>query len=271
MKYIAIINSCYPSLSKTEKRIADYFLDEKGKIIYQTLQEISKAINVGEASIVRFVKKIGFSGFQDMKIEIAKEDKTDEEILSENYVDKIQSNMIKIIGETKAVLDVSELDIAIEIILNSNKVFFFGIGASGITAYEAQNKFMRLGKIGSAITDSHFQRMYSSICTEQDVIIVFSLSGNTKDIVEAMKIAKKEKTKIIAITSYKLSPIAQLADCVVLTAGKENPIEGGSLGGKISQLYILDLLCTGYGLKDKTRSLEIKSKTAKAVANMIST
>ena len=73
MKYINIIESFYPSLSKQEKKVADYILEEKGKISYQSLQEIAKKISVGEATIVRFVKKIGFNGFQDLKINIAKE------------------------------------------------------------------------------------------------------------------------------------------------------------------------------------------------------
>ena len=69
-----MIESCYPSLSKSERKVADYILQEKGNIIYETLLEISKKIKVGEATILRFVRKIGFSGFQDLKLQIAKDD-----------------------------------------------------------------------------------------------------------------------------------------------------------------------------------------------------
>lgn len=273
MKYIAIIKSCYPSLSKAEKKIADYILQEKGKIIYQTLLEMSKNINVGEATIIRFVRKIGFSGFQDLKLEIAKENNVDNEKLDnkgennnyESYIEGNAERIVKTIANTKSTLVGDNLNLAIKMITEANRVFFYGVGSSGFTANEAQVRFMRMGVVGNSVIDPHFQSMYSSISNNTDVIIVFSISGYTKDIIEAVKIAKRENTKVIAITSYILSPVAQLADCVLLTAAKENPLEGGSFTGKISQLYIIDLLCSGYLMQNKKSALLQKQKTAKAV------
>lgn len=267
MKYIAIIKSCYPSLSKAEKKVADYILKEKGKIIYQTLLEISQNIDVGEATIIRFVRKIGFSGFQDLKFEIAKEDNTDKSDSNnyDNYIEGNAAEIVQTITNTKLTINKDNLNLAIKMITDSKRVFFYGVGSSGFTANEAQNRFMRLGVVGSSIVDPHFQSMYSSICNAEDIIIVFSISGYTKDIIEAVKIAKEENTKVIAITSYILSPIAQLADCILLTAAKENPLEGGSFTGKISQLYIIDLLCSGYLMQNKKSAELQKQKTAKAV------
>ncbi|WP_300379503.1 MurR/RpiR family transcriptional regulator [Clostridium sp.] len=262
MKYIAMIESCYPSLSKSERKVADYILTERGNIIYETLLEISKKINVGEATILRFVKKVGFSGFQDLKLQIAKDDEPVNESYHENYIDSIASNMTNTIINTKKVLDVEQLNIGIDLIEKSNKLFFYGVGASGLAANEAQSRFVRMGKTGIAITDNHFQMMYSYLCGEGDVIIALSLSGYTKDIIDSLKIAKKQNAKIISITNYALSPVAQLADCLLLTAGKENLLDGGSLISKISQLYIIDLLCTGYALLNKEYVLNLKGKTA---------
>ena len=273
MRYIAIIKSCYPSLSKAEKKVADYILKEKGKIIYQTLLEISQNIDVGEATIIRFVRKIGFSGFQDLKFEIAKENNTDNENIDnkseynnyENYIEANAERIVQTITNTKATLVQDNLNLAIKMITDAKRVLFYGVGSSGFTANEAQVRFMRLGIVGNSVIDPHFQSMYSSISNNKDVIIVFSISGYTKDIIEAVKIAKEENTKVIAITSYILSPVAQLADCVLLTAAKENPLEGGSFTGKISQLYIIDLLCSEYLMQNKKSAVLQKQKTAKAV------
>ncbi len=262
MKYISIIESCYPSLSKSEKKVADYILAEKGNIIYETLLEISKKINVGEATILRFVKKIGFNGFQDLKLQIAKDDKPENKSYHENYMDSIANNMTSTILNTKKVLDIQQLNLSIKLIEESDRLFFYGVGASGLAAYEAQSRFVRMGKIGTSITDSHFQLMYSSLCNGNDVIIALSLSGYTKDMIDSLTVAKKQNAKIIAITNYALSPIAQIADCLLLTAGKENLLDGGSLISKISQLYVIDLLCTGYALLNKDDVLDIKEKTA---------
>lgn len=264
MKYIATIKSYYPSLSKTEKKVADYFIEQKGEVVYQTLLEISKKIAVGEASIVRFVKKIGFGGFQELKLEIAKEDTEELSEKYEDYIDLVELNMLNIIKNTKLVLEQDKLNQAIEMIEKSKRICFYGVGTSGLTAQEAQNRFMRMGKIGNCVIDNHFQMMYSAALNEEDLVIAFSLSGNTKDIVEAVKLAKKSNVKVIAITSYILSPLAEMADCVILTACKENPLDGGSLGGKISQLYIVDLLCTGYFRNNKNVK-SIKQKTAQSI------
>ena len=271
IKYISMIESCYPSLSKSERKVADYILLEKGNIIYETLLEISKKINVGEATILRCVRKIGFNGFLDLKLQIAKDDKPSDEQYHENFIDSIAANMTNCIMNTKNVLDEAQLNLAINLIQNSNRLFFYGVGASGLAAYEAQNRFIRMGKAGLSITDNHFQLMYSSACEENDVIVALSLSGYTKDIIDSLKVAKEKNAKIIAITNYLLSPVAQLADCVLITAGKENPLDGGSLTSKISQLYIIDLLSTGYALLNKDKVLNLKEKTAELLINKSAT
>ncbi len=255
-----MIESCYPSLSKCERKVADYILLEKGNIIYETLLEISKKTNVGEATILRFVRKIGFNGFQDLKLQIAKDDKPEDEANHKNFIDLIAANMTNTILNTKNVLDKNQLRLAIELIKNSSKLLFYGVGASGLAANEAQSRFIRMGKTGISITDNHLQLMYSSVCEETDVIVALSLSGHAKDIIEALTVAKKQNARIIAITNYSLSPVAQLADCVLITAGKENLLDGGSLTSKISQLYIIDLLSTGYALLNKEKEINLKEK-----------
>lgn len=179
--------------------------------------------------------------------------------------------MTNTILNTKNVLDAKQLSLAIKFIQESNKLFFYGVGASGLAAYEAQSRFIRMGKTGLSITDSHFQLMYSSACSENDVIVALSLSGYTKDIIESLRVAKKQKARIIAITNYALSPVAQIADCVLLTAGKESLLDGGSLTSKISQLYIIDLLTTGYALLNKYNVLNLKEKTAELLIDKSAT
>lgn len=267
MKYINIIESFYPSLSKQEKKVADYIFEQKGQISYQSLQEIAKEIKVGEATIVRFVKKIGFSGFQDLKLQIAKEDYPIIETGYDDYIDAIQANINDTIENTKSLIDEKQLKKAISYIEKSNRIFLYGVGSSGIAALELQNKLLRFGKVANAYTDSHFQIMNASITTNKDVIIAISLSGKTKDIIDSLIMAKKNKTKIIAITNHILSPVAQLADEVLLTAGRETILDGGSLIAKMSQLYVIDVLCTGYALKNKEGALKMKHNTAQSIVS----
>ena len=265
MKYINIIESFYPSLSKQEKKVADYILEEKGKISYQSLQEIGRKINVGEATIVRFVKKIGFNGFQDLKINIAKEDFPMIETTYEDYIDNIEANINNTIANTKLLIDRKQLDKSINLIAKAERLFLYGVGSSGLAVQELQNKLLRFGKIALLYTDTHFQVMSAAVTGKNDVVIAVTLSGETPDILETLTVAKKNKSKIIVITNHILSAAAQMANHVLLTAGRETLIDGGSLIAKMSQLYIIDVLCTGYALQNKDESLKMKHNTAEAV------
>ncbi len=268
IKYITTIESFYTSLSKAEKKVADFFLNVNGDVIYNTLLEVSKETGVGEATVVRFCRRIGFTGFQDLKLAIAREYTEEVKNDNENFADTVAENMTRSITNTRLILNKDTLDKAVDAISKSHRLFFYGVGASGIAAGEAQSRFLRFGKIGNAVTDAHFQLMYSAVCTVGDVIVAISLSGYTKDILESVRLAKDNGAFIIVLTNHTLSPLASLANCLLLTAGKESLLDGGSFSAKIAQLYMLDLLCTGYAIKEREAG-QYQQKSAKAVIGMI--
>lgn len=268
MKYTSLIHTYYPSFSKQEKKIANFFLEEKDNICFMSLNEITQKIGVSEATIVRFVKKIGFKGFIEFKLEVAKQiSQIEEENVSKDYVENIENNIINVVSNTKSLINKEDIERTIDLIHQSKNMYVFGLGASGVAALEMQNRFMRFGKVGHSVNDSHFQTMYASMVNDKDIIIVISLSGETVDLIYPLELAKKNKCRIVAITNYIMSPIAKLADIVLLTSGKENLLNGGTLISKISQLYVIDVLATGYGLKNKKFSERIRQGVAEAIAN----
>lgn len=269
MRIISIIKSYFPNLSKQEKKVADYVIGNIDNISIMSLTEITKKIGVSEATIVRFVRKVGYKGFIDFKLEVAKEYaiEKEEKETKENYIEKIEDNIISTIKSTKKILNKEKVEEAIELILNSKEMFIYGLGASGVAAVEMQNRFLRFGKLSHSINDGHFQVMYSSVIKKEDLLIVISLSGETSELIYSLKLAKKRGVKIIAITNYIMSPIAKEADVVLLTSARETPLDGGSLISKISQLYIIDILATGYAVRNNKISKKVKEDIAKAIAS----
>ncbi|WP_068268071.1 MurR/RpiR family transcriptional regulator [Caviibacter abscessus] len=267
MKHISLIQSFYPSFSKQEKKIAQFVIEQSNLVSYMSLQEITKKIKVSEATIVRFVKKLGYKGFIEFKLEVAKENMVENPENSDDFIEVIHNNINKTINSTKELINKEDINKAIKLIETSNKVYIYGLGASGVAAIEMQNRFLRYGKFSTAITDSHFQIMYSSTTTSNDLIIVISLSGETIDLIYPLNVAKNNNCKIIAITNYIMSPIAKMADICLLTAGKETPLNGGSLIAKISQLYLIDIIATAYAIKNMKNATNAKEKIAIAVAN----
>ncbi|MBM7712742.1 DNA-binding MurR/RpiR family transcriptional regulator [Enterococcus xiangfangensis] len=123
---------------------------------------------------------------------------------------------------------------------------------------------MRVGVQARSVVDPHFQAQIASLLTEQDLVIGFSLSGRTKDTYDSLNIAKKNHAKILAITNYLLSPIAQLADIVLQTAIEEF-LDGASLAGKISQLYLCDLLVQKYEVENDVNSVELRETVLRSI------
>lgn len=256
--------------TKSELRLYEYVVENLDKVMYYSLTELSEICSVGEATILRFCRKIGFKGYQDFKLAAAQEltfmTKTNGD---ETFVEKIKNNMISVLNDTYDVVDEEELEKVIEAIYSSDEVLIYGVGHSGITALDLQSRFLRIGKNVEVITDAHFQIMRSCSVDENSTIIAISLSGSTKDIVDAVTEAKQNHAKVVAITNYVKSPLTKQADLVLLTSGKENPLDGGSLVAKVSQLYVIDLICTGLSMREYDKTKSMKNKTAEAVSSKL--
>lgn len=266
---VGLINSHYPSLTNSEKKIADYVLDHLQKVVYYSVTDLAYEVGVGETTVLRFCRKIGMKGYQEFKLTIAQSlvSMEQEKEESDNLIDTIANNTIKGLEETASMISESDLNVAIEMMDKAKSIHFFGVGTSGVTALDAKTRFLRIGRQTEAIVDSHLQAMSAAALTEEDVVVAISVSGSTRDTLESLEIAKENGAKIIAITYYTRSPITQFADIVLTGGAKESPLGGGSLIAKISQLYVVDLLCTGLVLKDKEAVLQMKEKTAKAVVS----
>ncbi|MFK4998477.1 SIS domain-containing protein [Bacillus sp. N9] len=94
---------------------------------------------------------------------------------------------------------------------------------SGNTAADARNKFLRIGIVAEMFTDSHMQAMSATTLTDQDLAIGISVSGSTKDTVDALNIARENGAKIVSITQFTRSPITKISDIVLLTGGRKPP------------------------------------------------
>lgn len=273
-QYLLKIRSLYTSFSKTEKRVADYILENGDKIIYMSVTEFAENCEVGETTIIRFCRKIGLKGYQEFKLLLAREMVNPEENLHENVknedeiddiINKIANSNIQVIKDTSNLLSKEHVQKAVEVIINANKVDIYGVGASAFTAGDAKYKFMRLGINCEAFSDAHMQAMSAVNLTENSVAIGISFSGSTKDTVDSLELAKKSGAFTIAITNYIKSPITKVADLVLLTSAKETPLRSGALTSKIAQLHILDILYTALAIKKDKKAYEALNKTAEAV------
>lgn len=273
---LAYIHSRYNSFTNTEKKVADYILENTTDVIYMSITDLAETCGVGESSVFRFCKTLKLKGYQEFKIALAHSTTAENEmsqLTSEVTMEdtiaelssKILTTTVNALTETNDLIDSADIEKAVDYMIQGNRVHFFGVGSSLMTALEAKNKFMRITNKTECTIDSHLQIMSASLMTESEVAVLISYSGSTKDTIEVAKVAKERGAKIIAITRFAKSPLTSYADITLLCGANEGPLQGGSLTAKIAQLYLLDLLYMEYFKRTNDESRRNKELTANAV------
>lgn len=273
---LSLIHSRYNSFTNTEKKVADYVLENIKNVIYMSITDLAEACHVGESSVFRFCKTLKLRGYQEFKIALAHNTSLENEmpqlsskVTMQDTIDELSSKMltatVSALTETHNLINTNDVSNAVDMIIKGERIHFFGVGSSLITALEAKNKFMRITNKTECTIDSHLQIMSASLMTEEEVAVLISYSGSTKDTIEVAKAAKERGAKIITITRFAKSPLTNYADITLLCGANEGPLQGGSLTAKISQLYLLDLLYTEYFKRTNKESRINKERTANAV------
>ncbi|MFW6561697.1 MurR/RpiR family transcriptional regulator [Streptococcus pneumoniae] len=253
------------------EKIADYILVRDSEIVYETSSEIVSKVKVGEGTLNRFCKKIGYSGFQELKLKMTKDilELESQKMSSDTFIDEIKNNYLSIVESTRKLIDGRQIELAIKLIREANQILIIGVGSSGNAAREFESSLLRIGIISKTVIDTHFQLMHTALLKDNDLIIAFSLSGSTKEVEETLLNAKRKNVKIISITNYSSRNIAKLSDCVLLTSKKESYLEGGSLMAKASQLFIIDVICTRLSLINYEDTICKKEKIASLLSNKV--
>lgn len=275
---LLMISSIYPSLTKAEKKVADVVRSNPEEAVYATVTDLSEKSGVGETSVIRFFRKLGYKGFHEFKLSIAQDlanlqvymnDEIEETDDFAVIAQKITMNNERILRNTMELLNLNELKKAVTSILSANKVYIYGVGSSGNTAMDAHYRFMRLGMNVEVQRDSHIIAMSAALVQEGDVVIGVSTSGSTKDLVDPIKQAHDNGAKVICLTSHARSPITNFADAILLIPAKEMPLQGGALSTKIAQIHMLDILSTLLLAQKKSAAYDAIRKTASAVADKL--
>ena len=265
-----------PNLRPSEQKIASYILSHPEKVVYLSITELSQIVGVSDAAIVKFAQRIGYRGYQDLKINLAQElPQTSEPVYGEielddsigQVKDKLFHANIAALQDTQGILDDQALESAIDAILGAQRIDFYGLGASGIVAQDAQHKFLRIGFNSNAYRESHTQASMAALLKEGDMAVGIYHSGQTNDTVSAMAIAKAAGATTRCITNYPASQIAQEAKIKLFTSSRETTLRSGAIASRIAQLSVIDVLYIGVVLRKYQAAMDCLEKTRKAVAD----
>lgn len=262
---IGLINKKYLSFSTVEKKIADSILANPEKVIYMTTATLAQQIGVSQGSIINFSNALGFTGFSELKLNVAQNLPNHEKIISEEIgtedsahtvLKKLSNEIIQTFQMTISAIQNSELEQAANLLTGKKRIEIYGVGSSSMIANDAYYRLMRQGMPVYAITDAHIASVSASLLTSDSVVVVISYSGRTVETLKAAKIAKSKGASVISLTSFVDSPLAKLSDVCLVSASKETDKLKEAMAARHSQLLILDALLMYISFKDIDKTLE---------------
>ncbi len=257
----------YPQLNKTEKKVADYILKNIDNIFRYPLAELANLSGTSQGAWVRFCKSIGFDGMKDLKKSLFVE-LNDSITENENSSPQLQFTDIKdhstyiSMAETVCLSSIQAIEATLKLfdevmlsnivdkIIHAKAIRIFGFGASGLVADDLYYKLLRIGYNVSFNHDYHISLTYASTISSEDVAIFISNTGETREILETLDIAKANGASTLAITKFGRSNLAQAVDYVLYTSSPEIYKRSGAMSSRIAQLVITDILFTAIANKD---------------------
>ncbi|MBI5966334.1 MAG: MurR/RpiR family transcriptional regulator [Deltaproteobacteria bacterium] len=270
------IKGAYRTFRKAERRIADFILKNPEEVINLSITELAEKSEASESSVVRFCQSLGYRGYYELKISIARElvvppQHIYEEINLNDTVASIKEKVfqanILALQDTIKMLDNRELKKAVEVIAKAGLVVFYGMATSAAVALDSAHKFLRINFNAVSYSDSHMQAISAALLKKGDVAIGISHSGSSKEVVEALRIARQGGATTICITHHIKSPITKVVDIKFYTAARESTLRTDAMTSRIAQLSILDVLYVSVALKRYEESLRSIEQTNGALAD----
>ncbi|WP_348786984.1 MurR/RpiR family transcriptional regulator [Leifsonia sp. NPDC080035] len=279
------IQSHVDSFPPTMRRVADVILERPQIVMENTISELARACDTSEASIVRFCRALGFTGYPQLKLQLAAElakesaefggsgdsvygaDISPSDTLGE-MVAKIAGSEILGIRETADSLNMEVLQRVIRKLERAKRVLLFGVGASNAGAQDLAHKLLRIGHIALAFHDAHDALVSAALVEPGDVAIGFSHNGRTRETLAFLSAAARNGAYTAAITNVPDSPLAELADGVLRTAVRETTFRSGAMASRIAQLTIVDYLFVGVARGRYDRTVQALKSTYEIVKEL---
>lgn len=272
---VARIRSTFNELTKAEQKAADYILTNSADVIHMTITELAEAAASAEATIFRLCKKLGYSGYQGLKIALAGDLYTPLESVYKEVdpadtpsliANKVFHGITEGLQDTLQIIDETALEQAVAALAAAPRIDAYGSGGSAIIAADIEHRFMRFGIPVRAYADPHLQITSAALLKPQDVVIAISHTGANRDILDAVAMAKSSKATVIAITSYRRSPLSKEADIALYGMAREVNYRSEAMASRLIHLAIVDVLYVGTLLKQQDKFLDNMQKVREAIA-----
>ncbi|WP_294000376.1 MurR/RpiR family transcriptional regulator [Sphaerotilus sp.] len=255
------IRASLPALSPAEQRVGKLVLADARSFASLPVAELAERSHVSKPTVVRFCRSIGYDGLADFKLKLAGtvnegvpfvHRSVDEDDKPADLVVKVIDNAVSALLKYRNDATAHAFDRAIEALTEAarakRRIEFYGVGNSGIVAHDAEHKFFRLGVHAVAYNDAHVQVMAATMVGPGDCVVVISNSGRSRDLLDALEIARRKGATTIVITASG-SPLAHQAQILLSVDHPEDYDRYSPMVSRLLHLTVIDILTTGVALK----------------------
>ncbi len=271
-----LIKDSVARLPRGERAVGEFILASPEAVAGMSIKDLAEACGTSKATVVRFSKAVGCSGFKDLVARLRADiatgrhrgltysdihpgDKTDSIIAS------VGDNATNSIRNTIANLDRGILEKVVEAIGKAGRVDFYGVGFSGFIALDAQNKFLRLGKFSACQTDAQLATLTALNLKKNDVAVMISYTGETRDIIDLTRKIRETGATTVSITKSGVNTLSTLTDLSLHTVSDEGFIRSGAMSSRIGQLTVIDIIFTLVASRNFAKYKPNLDKTAEAI------
>ncbi|MCE8003503.1 MurR/RpiR family transcriptional regulator [Billgrantia ethanolica] len=244
-------------LNRSERKVADVILADPSRATGLSIASLAQAASVSEPTVNRFCRSFDAKGYPDFKIKLAQSLAGGTPYVSQSvepgdaaadYTGKIFGATIAALDEASRTLDPARIERVVDYLIQAKQIHFFGLGASGAVAQDAQHKFFRFNLPVTAYVDVLMQRMVASACHTGDVVVVISWTGRTRELVDIARLARESGAVVLGITA-PASPLAMECTETLEVATPEDTDVYMPMTSRMIQLTLIDVLATGVTLR----------------------
>ena len=257
--------SVYEDMTAVERSIADFFLNN-GEMLDFSAKNITKLLYISDATLSRFAKKCNYKGYREFIYLYEKE--LQEELNERNIsvlTKRVKYTYSTLMEESFNMLDEKKVKRVSDLMNSHSRVCVCGMGSSGYSAREIQLRFVRLGMNIQAVTDSQMIQMSTAILDENCLLLAISLSGKTKEIIDALKMAKGKGASVVLITSEIDVEGKDNCDEVLYVATAKNLDAGMKISPQFPILILVDVLYMYYFENDANKKMSKYRDTLSAL------
>ncbi|CAG9001498.1 MAG: HTH-type transcriptional regulator HexR [Candidatus Celerinatantimonas neptuna] len=245
------------SFSKSERKVAEVIIASPQTAIHSSIATLAKMADVSEPTVNRFCRRLDTKGFPDFKLHLAQSlangtpyvnRHVEEDDGPEAYTAKIFESSIACLEAAKNSLDPVAINRAVDVLTQAKRISFCGLGASASVAQDALNKFFRFNVPVTSFSDVVMMRMSCILSTDEDVVVLISHTGRTKELVDIAKLARENDATVIAMTA-KGSPLAAQCHLLLSMDVPEDTDVYMPMASRLAQMALIDVLATGFTLR----------------------